>query len=228
MKQTVFLENLIAKAKSDIKTIVLPEGEDERILQAAHAIAEMKAAKLVILGNKEEIETYFAKNGWNMDGIEIIVPENSEKLEQYAETFYEMRKDKGISKEDALKQMHNYNYFGTMMIKAGDADGMVSGANHSTADTVRPALQIIKSAKKGRAVSSAVVIVAQNKPYIFSDCAIIIDPTSQELADIAVDAAQTAICFGIEPKVAMLSFSTKGSAKSEKVDKVTEGVKYRR
>ena len=109
MKQTVFLENLIAKAKSDIKTIVLPEGEDERILQAAHAIAEMKAAKLVILGNKEEIETYFAKNGWNMDGIEIIVPENSEKLEQYAETFYEMRKDKGISKEDALKQMHNYN-----------------------------------------------------------------------------------------------------------------------
>ena len=140
MKQTVFLENLIAKAKSDIKTIVLPEGEDERILQAAHAIAEMKAAKLVILGNKEEIETYFAKNGWNMDGIEIIVPENSEKLEQYAETFYEMRKDKGISKEDALKQMHNYNYFGTMMIKAGDADGMVSGANHSTADTVRPAL----------------------------------------------------------------------------------------
>ena len=225
MKQTVFLENLIAKAKSDIKTIVLPEGEDERILQAAHAIAEMKAAKLVILGNKEEIETYFAKNGWNMDGIEIIVHENSEKLEQYAETFYEMRKDKGISKEDALKQMHNYNYFGTMMIKAGDADGMVSGANHSTADTVRPALQIIKSAKKGRAVSSAVVIVAQNKPYIFSDCAIIIDPTSQELADIAVDAAQTAICFGIEPKVAMLSFSTKGSAKSEKVDKVTEGVK---
>lgn len=225
MKQTAFLQKLIAKAQQDIQTIVLPEGEDERILKAARAIAEMKAAKLVILGNESEIKAYFAANGWNLDNIEIVEPEKSAKLQQYAEMFYEMRKDKGISMEDAIKQMHNYNYFGTMMIKAGDADGMVSGANHSTADTVRPALQIIKSAKKGRSVSSAVVIVSNDKPYIFSDCAIIIDPTSQELADIAVDAAQTAIQFGIEPKVAMLSFSTKGSAKGEKVEKVTEAVK---
>lgn len=225
MKQTAFLQKLIAKAQQDIQTIVLPEGEDERILKAARAIAEMKAAKLVILGNESEIKAYFAANGWNLDNIEIVEPEKSAKLQQYAEMFYEMRKDKGISMEDAVKQMHNYNYFGTMMIKAGDADGMVSGANHSTADTVRPALQIIKSAKKGRSVSSAVVIVSNDKPYIFSDCAIMIDPTSQELADIAVDAAQTAIQFGIEPKVAMLSFSTKGSAKGEKVEKVTEAVK---
>nr|QIM10256.1 phosphate acetyltransferase [uncultured Alphaproteobacteria bacterium] len=225
MKQTAFLQKLIAKAQQDIQTIVLPEGEDERILKAARAIAEMKAAKLVILGNEAEIKAYFAANGWNMDNIEIVEPEKSAKLQQYAEMFYEMRKDKGISMEDAVKQMNNYNYFGTMMIKAGDADGMVSGANHSTADTVRPALQIIKSTKKGRSVSSAVVIVSNDKPYIFSDCAIIIDPTSQELADIAVDAAQTAIQFGIEPKVAMLSFSTKGSAKGEKVEKVTEAVK---
>lgn len=225
MKQTAFLQKLIAKAQQNVQTIVLPEGEDERILKAAHAIAEMKAAKLVILGNEAEIKAYFAANGWNTDNIEIAEPEKSAKLQQYAEMFYEMRKDKGISMEDAVKQMHNYNYFGTMMIKAGDADGMVSGANHSTADTVRPALQIIKSAKKGRSVSSAVVIVSNDKPYVFSDCAIIIDPTSQELADIAVDAAQTAIRFGIEPKVAMLSFSTKGSAKGEKVEKVTEAVK---
>lgn len=225
MKQTAFLQKLIAKAQQNVQTIVLPEGEDERILKAAHAIAEMKAAKLVILGNKAEIKTFFAANGWNTDNIEIAEPEKSDKLQHYAEMFYEMRKDKGISMEDAVKQMHNYNYFGTMMIKAGDADGMVSGANHSTADTVRPALQIIKSAKKGRSVSSAVVIVSNDKPYVFSDCAIIIDPTSQELADIAVDAAQTAIRFGIEPKVAMLSFSTKGSAKGEKVEKVTEAVK---
>lgn len=225
MKQTAFLQKLIAKAQQNVQTIVLPEGEDERILKAAHAIAEIKAAKLVILGNEAEIKAYFAANGWNMDNIEIIEPEKSAKLQQYAEMFYEMRKDKGISMEDAVKQMHNYNYFGTMMIKAGDADGMVSGANHSTADTVRPALQIIKSTKKGRSVSSAVVIVSNDKPYVFSDCAIIIDPTSQELADIAVDAAQTAIRFGIEPKVAMLSFSTKGSAKGEKVEKVTEAVK---
>ena len=228
MKQTAFLQKLIAKAQQNVQTIVLPEGEDERILKAAHAIAEMKAAKLVILGNEAEIKAYFAANGWNTDNIEIAEPEKSAKLQQYAEKFYEMRKDKGISMEDAVKQMHNYNYFGTMMIKAGDADGMVSGANHSTADTVRPALQIIKSAKKGRSVSSAVIIVSNDKPYVFSDCAIIIDPTSQELADIAVDAAQTAIRFGMEPKVAMLSFSTKGSAKGEKVEKVTEAVKLAR
>lgn len=228
MKQTAFLQKLIAKAQQNVQTIVLPEGEDERILKAAHAIAEMKAAKLVILGNEAEIKAYFAANGWNTDNIEIAEPEKSAKLRQYAEMFYEMRKDKGISMEDAVKQMHNYNYFGTMMIKAGDADGMVSGANHSTADTVRPALQIIKSAKKGRSVSSAVIIVSNDKPYVFSDCAIIIDPTSQELADIAVDAAQTAIRFGMEPKVAMLSFSTKGSAKGEKVEKVTEAVKLAR
>ncbi|MBO7556670.1 MAG: phosphate acetyltransferase [Alphaproteobacteria bacterium] len=225
MQHTAFLQNLITKAQKDIKTIVLPEGEDKRILEAAHIIADLKAAKIIILGNVSEIKDHFAKNNWSLDGIEILEPEKSEKLEQYAQTFYEMRKEKGISLEDARKQVANYNYFGTMMIKSGDADGMVSGANHSTADTVRPALQIIKSKKKGRSVSSAVVIVSNNEPFIFSDCAIIIDPTSQELADIAIDAAETAMSFGIEPKVALLSFSTKGSAKSEKVDKVTEALK---
>ena len=225
MEHTAFLQNLITKAKQNVKTIVLPEGEDNRLLQAAHILAEQNAAKLIILGNQKEINEYFAQNNWNMNNITVLEPEKSEKLAQYAEMFYEMRKEKGISKEDAYKQVSNYNYFGTMMIKSGDADGMVSGANHSTADTVRPALQIIKSKKKGRSVSSAVVIVSDNEPFIFSDCAIIIDPTSQELADIAIDAAETAMSFGIEPKVALLSFSTKGSAKSEKVDKVTEALK---
>lgn len=225
MKQTAFLQNLISKAQQNVQTIVLPEGEDERILQAAHSIAEMKAAKLIILGNEAEIKAYYEKNGWNFDGIEIVEPEKSPNLQKYAEMFYEMRKDKGITMEDAVKQMHNYNYFGTMMIKDGAANGMVSGANHSTADTVRPALQIIKSAKKGRSVSSAVIIVSNDKPYVFSDCAIVIDPSAQELADIAVDAAQTAIQFGLEPKVAMLSFSTKGSGKGEMVDKVVEATK---
>ena len=225
MQQTTFLQNLIKKAQSDVKTIVLPEGEDKRILQAAHIIADLKAAKIIILGNVNEIKEHFAQNNWSMEGIEVLEPEKSEKLFQYAQMFYEMRKEKGISPEDAHKQMTNYNYFGTMMIKAGDADGMVSGANHSTADTVRPALQIIKSKKKGRSVSSAVVIVANDEPFIFSDCAIIIDPTAQELADIAIDAAETAMSFGIDPKVALLSFSTKGSAKGEKVDKVTEALK---
>ena len=225
MTQTAFIQKLIAKSQKDIKTIVLPEGEDERVLQAAHEIAELKAAKIVVLGKIAEIKAYFENRGWNFDGIELIEPEKSPKFNQYADMFYEMRKEKGITPEDALKQMTNYNYFGTMMIKAGDADGMVSGANHSTADTVRPALQIIKSRKKGRSVSSGFIIVAQGEPFVFSDCGVIIDPTVQELADIALDAAETAIQFDIEPKVAMLSFSTKGSAKHEKVDKVVEATK---
>jgi len=222
MIETAYLKHLLSKASQDVKTIVLPEGEDERILQAAHHIAGLGAAKLIILGNRAEIEGYFAKNGWDMNGISIITPETSEHLEEYAEMFYELRKDKGITREDAAKQVLNYNYFGTMMIKAGHADGMVSGANHSTADTVRPALQIIKSAKKGRAVSSALILVANDKPYVLSDCAIMINPTAPELADIAVDTAQTALQFGLEPKVAMLSYSTKGSGKGESVDKVRE------
>ncbi|MBR1648031.1 MAG: phosphate acetyltransferase [Alphaproteobacteria bacterium] len=225
MQQTAFIQGLIAKAQKNIKTIVLPEGEDVRVLEAAYEVAKLQFARPIILGDEAKIKTCFAEKGWSLQGIEIITPEKSPKLQQYADMFYEMRKEKGVSKEDALKQMSNYNYFGTMMIKSHDADGMVSGAAHSTADTVRPALQIIKSKKKGRSVSSAFIIVSDNVPYVFSDCAIIIDPSAQELADIAVDAAQTAIQFDIEPNVAMLSFSTKGSAKHEKIDKVVEATK---
>ncbi|MEI3582105.1 MAG: phosphate acetyltransferase [Alphaproteobacteria bacterium] len=225
MTESAYLKRLLAKAAENLKTIVLPESEDDRVLDAAHFVAEAGAARPVILGSPETVEGYYRGKGWSMEGIEVISPENSPRLAAYAEMFFELRKDKGVTAEDALKQMHNYNYFGTMMIKAGDADGMVSGANHSTADTVRPALQIIKSAKKGRAVSSAVLEVVNGKPYILSDCAIVINPTAAELADIAVDAAQTALQFGIEPNVALLSYSTKGSGKGEGVDKVAEAAR---
>ena len=225
MTESAYLKRLLAKAAENLKTIVLPESEDDRVLDAAHFVAEAGAARPVILGSPETVEGYYRGKGWSMEGIEVISPENSPRLAAYAEMFFELRKDKGGTAEDALKQMHNYNYFGTMMIKAGDADGMVSGANHSTADTVRPALQIIKSAKKGRAVSSAVLEVVNGKPYILSDCAIVINPTAAELADIAVDAAQTALQFGIEPNVALLSYSTKGSGKGEGVDKVAEAAR---
>lgn len=155
----------------------------------------------------------------------MINPATSPRLEEYASLLFELRKSKGMTEEEAKKTALIPNYFGTLMIKSGHADGMVSGANHSTADTVRPALQIIKSAHKDRAVSSFLVMVSNDKPYVFSDCAITINPSAKELADIALETSLSAEKFGIEPKVAMLSFSTYGSGKGEQVDKVVEATK---
>lgn len=220
MKVSKYLNALLDKAKQNPQAIVLPEGEDLRILEAANFLNEVKAVKPIILGNPEEIKAQFAAHNWNLDGIELLDPSKSPRLKEYTELLYNLRKEKGMTEEEAAKTALNPNYFGTLMIKAGHADGMVSGANHSTADTVRPALQIIKSARKDRGVSSFLILVANDKPYIFSDCAIVIDPTDKELCDIALGAAESALQFGLEPKVAMLSFSTKGSGKGESVDKV--------
>lgn len=225
MKMTKYLDSLLERASKNVKTIVLPEGEDERILQAAHYVAERKAAKLIIFGNPEEIKAYYAKNNWNLDGIEVMEPEKSPKLEEFANLLYELRKAKGMTLEEAQKLAVNYTFHGTLMMKTGAADGMVSGANHSTADTVRPALQIIKSAHKDRSVSSAAIIVVKDQPYIFCDPAIIINPTEQEMADMALASAETAIQFGLDPKVAMLSYSTYGSGHGDSVDKVRNATK---
>ena len=164
MQMTNFLNSLLDRAATSPKTIVLPEGEDERILQAAYYIAQHKSAKLVILGNVEEIKSYYANKNWSMEGIEVLHPETSPRLEEYANLLYELRKSKGMTIEDAKKMVLNYNYFGTLMVKAGHADGLVSGANHSTADTVRPALQIIKSSNPARSVSSSLILVANDTP----------------------------------------------------------------
>ena len=225
MLESKFINDVLAKAKQHYKTIVLPEGEDLRVLQAAHTINKDKICKIILLGDEAQIKEEKKKNGWDINGIEIINPNTSPKLKEYANMLYEMRKAKGMSEEDALKTALIPNYFGTLMIKAGDADGMVSGANHSTADTVRPALQIIKSASKDRAVSSFLIMVSNEKAYVFSDCAITISPSAKELADIALEAAKSAIKFGIQPRVAMLSFSTYGSGKGEEVAKVVEATR---
>lgn len=225
MLESKFINDVLAKAKQHYKTIVLPEGEDLRVLQAAYVINKDKICKIILLGDEAQIKSDFAKNGWDINGIEIINPATSPKLQEYANTLYEMRKAKGMTEEDAMKMALIPNYFGTLMIKAGDADGMVSGANHSTADTVRPALQIIKSASKDRAVSSFLIMVSNEKAYVFSDCAITISPSAKELADIALEAAKSAIQFGIQPRIAMLSFSTYGSGKGEEVAKVVEATK---
>ena len=220
MSTSNYLNNLIQKAKQYQKTIVLPEGEDERILKAAHIIAEKEAANLIILGDEAQIKEYFDKNNWNMNRISVIKPETSPKLQDYANLLFELRKAKGMTEEQALQTAKNYNYFGTLMVKAGDADGMLSGANHSTADTVRPALQIIKSAHKDRGVSAALISVKDDEAYLLSDCAVVIDPTDKELCDIALTSAETALQFGIEPRIAMLSYSTRSSGKGDSVDKV--------
>ena len=220
MSNDSYISKLIAKAKQHKRTIVLPEGEDERVLKAAHLIREQEIAELVILGNTDEIKDYFAKNNWSLNGIRLINPQTSEKLATYEEILYNLRKEKGMTQEEAHKIAQTPNYFGTLMIKNGDADGMVSGANHSTADTVRPALQIIKSARKDRGVSSFFLMVCDNEPYIFSDCAITIDPTDKELADIALQSAESAMQFGMTPKIAMLSYSSYGSGKGDSVSKV--------
>lgn len=225
MLESTFIKDVLARAKQHYKTIVLPEGEDLRVLKAAHIINKDKICKIIILGDEAQIKADFAKNGWDLTGIELINPATSPRLEEYASLLFELRKSKGMTEEEAKKTALIPNYFGTLMIKSGHADGMVSGANHSTADTVRPALQIIKSAHKDRAVSSFLVMVSNDKPYVFSDCAITITPSAKELADIALETSLSAEKFGIEPKVAMLSFSTYGSGKGEQVDKVVEATK---
>lgn len=154
MLESTFIKDVLARAKQHYKTIVLPEGEDLRVLKAAHIINKDKICKIIILGDEAQIKADFAKNGWDLTGIELINPATSPRLEEYASLLFELRKSKGMTEEEAKKTALIPNYFGTLMIKSGHADGMVSGANHSTADTVRPALQIIKSAHKDRAVSS--------------------------------------------------------------------------
>lgn len=222
MQENLYLNTLIAKAKPLYKTIVLPEGEDLRVLEAAHLINKDKIAKIIILGNKEEIENQFSKNQWNIQGIEVINPQNSPELPKLTELLYNLRKEKGMTLEEAQKTAKISNYFGTLMMKAGLVDGLVSGANHSTADTVRPALQIIKS-KPGHIVSSAFIMANQDgEKYIFSDCAINIEPTPAELCDIAIESALMAIKLDIEPKIALLSYSTYGSGKGEQPEKARE------
>jgi len=221
------------KAKQSFKTIVLPEGEEERTLKAAEILIKDKTAHLILIGNKEKIESEAKR--LNLDLIqkaEIVDPVTFEKREQYAEIMVEIRKSKGLTKEQALTQLNNPYYLGTLMIKAGDADGMVAGAICSTADTIRPALQYIKTLPGISIVSGAFIMVLENKSFgenglmVFADCAVHPNPTERELAEIAVATAHTTRAIaGFEPRIAMLSFSTKGSAKHEMVDKVVNATR---
>jgi len=213
------------KVKGKNKRIVFPESSDERILKAACRLSEEKLLIPVLIGNRQEIEKQAVGLGLSLDGAETVDPAGYGDMEGLVEKFVERRKGK-ITVEEARRLLReDVNYFGTMLVYAGHADGLVSGAAHSTADTVRPALQIIKTKPGVNKTSGAFIMVRGEEKYVFADCAINIVLDSRDLAEIAVESAKTAKIFGIEPKVAMLSFSTKGSARSPETEKVIEAVK---
>ena len=222
------LDSIKEKAKADVKHILLPEGSEERTVLAARIITDEKIAKVTLLGDEEEIKKVAEKFNVCLCGIDIINPLTDPDFEHYANGFYELRKAKGMTPEKARETIKNTLFYACMMIKEGKADGMVSGAINTTGNTLRPGLQIIKMAKGINTISSCFIMEIPNKEYgdnglmLFGDCAININPNPDELASIAIATANTAkTLLGMDPKVAMLSFSTKGSAKHENVDKVT-------
>ena len=228
-----FIEDVKAKAKANLKTIVLPEAEDKRTLEAAEQIKKEGFAKLILLGNKETIEKDAKSYGFDLSGIELVDPKTSPSLDDYVATLVELRKSKGMTEEEARKLLTESNtYFGVMMVKKGDADGLVSGACHSTADTLRPSLQILKTKPGTKLVSAFFVMVVpdckygENGTFVFSDCGLNQNPTAEELAAIAESSAESfRFLIGKEPRVAMLSYSTLGSAKHDDVTKVQEATR---
>ena len=224
-----FINDIKMKAKEDIKTIVLPEADDERVvIGGVKAIGE-GYAKIVFVGKEEKIKNIAKEHDLDVSRAIIIDPENSGKTEQYAQSLYELRKDKGMTEEHAHELVLDPVYYGMMMVKAGEADGLVSGASHSTADTLRPALQILKTAPDTKLVSAFFIMVVPDKAYgtegvlLFGDCALNEDPNALSLSEIAKCSSESFRSFvGAEPKVAMLSYSTYGSAKSASVEKVRE------
>ena len=216
-------------AKTNNKRIVLPEGDEERTLVAAAKIVKEKLAKVILVGDKDKIESKAKKLNVNLNGVEIADSNKSDKLASYVEEFYNLRKNKGMTMEKADLIVRDPLYFATMMVKLNDADGMVSGAVHTTGDLLRPGLQIIKTAPGVSVVSSFFIMMVPNSKYgeegllLFADCAVNPNPSASQLAAIAIATADTAkkLC-KVEPKVAMLSFSTMGSASHEMVSKVTE------
>ncbi len=229
----MFQYQIVKRAKEVKKHIVLPEGDDDRILLAADLLIKQNVVDLTILGVKENIEAAAKRLNITLDyeKIRIINPATSEKLEGYAQTLCDLRKAKGLSLEMARDLMHDVSYFGTMMVFKNEADGMVSGAAHTTQHTIRPALQFVKTKPGIHTVSSVFFMCLPNRVSIFGDCAVNPNPTSEQLADIAISSAETSKMFGIEPKVAMLSYSSGTSGEGEDVDKVrkaTEIVRQRR
>lgn len=216
-------DEIVAKVKGQDKTIVFPEGADKRILGAAVRLQNDGLVEPILLGTKDEIEATAKENNFDITGLKIIDPATYPEADKKAmfDALLERRKGKNTP-EQVEKMLEDVSYFGTMLVYMGKADGMVSGAVHSTGSTVRPALQIIKTKPNAHRISGAFLMQKGDQRYIFADCAINIELDADTMAEVAVQSAETAKIFGIDPKVALLSFSTKGSAKGDMVTKVAE------
>ena len=216
-------DELSKKIEGKDKKIVFPEGLDERILTAASKLSADGVVAPILIGNKAEVESKAKEVGANISSCDILDPNDYPEFDEMVQAFVERRKGKA-TEEDARKILLDENYFGTMLVYMGKADGLVSGAAHSTADTVRPALQIIKTNGRVKKTSGVFIMVREEEKYVFADCAINISPDSGDLAEIAAESAVTAKLFGVDPRIAMLSFSTKGSAKSPETEKVANAL----
>ena len=231
IKMATFLDNIKAKAAALNKRIVLCEGEDSRVVKAAADTIRQGIAKITLLGDETEIRK--ANPDVDLRGVDIVNPATSPKRKEYAALLFDLRKSKGMTEEEADKLSYDNTYFGVLMLKAGDVDGLVSGACHSTANTLRPGLQIVKAAAGVPLVSSYFLMIApeggnpfcEDGAFVYSDCGLNENPTAEQLAEIALISAKTAEQIAdMEPRVAMLSFSTKGSAKHSDIDKVTRAL----
>ena len=227
-----FIDDIKLRAKQDIKTIVLPESNDIRVIKATEQVLKERFADIILIGNKEEINKLAKENNINISGAKIVDPNTSEKFSEYANKFYELRKAKGMTLDKAKELMNDSVYFGMMMVKEADADGLVSGACHSTSDTLRPALQILKTAPGTKLVSAFFVMVVPNCEYgengafVFGDCGLNEYPDPDALSEIAISSSKSfKQLVGKEPRVAMLSYSSYGSAHSPLTDKVVEATK---
>ncbi|WP_248758961.1 phosphate acetyltransferase [Pseudarthrobacter sp. SSS035] len=226
-----FLHDLIERARGQRRHVVLPEGTDVRILQAAEILHRRDVCDLTLLGPDSQVRELAAANGVDLAGINIVDPATSELRQGFAEKYSELRAHKGVDLPKALEIMQDGSYFGTMMVQLGVVDGMVSGAAHTTAHTIRPALEFVKTRDGVKIVSSVFLMLMPDRVLVYGDCAVNPDPNVEQLADIALASAETAVQFGVEPRVAMLSYSTGGSGSGEAVDEVrqaTELVRERR
>ena len=222
MGPELFERNLTLEARQRQAHIVLPEGDDDRILQAAHQLLEDEVCQLTILGDPESMKSRAQELGLNIEAATLDDPTSGDQLEEFAQDFAELRKHKGMTVDEARETMKDISYYATMMVHKGLADGMVSGAAHTTAHTIKPSFQIIKTAPGSSVVSSIFLMVMDGVLWAFGDCAVNPNPTPEQLAEIAAVSAQTAKQFGIEPKVAMLSYSTGASGAGEDVESVVK------